>query len=61
MPVSAQYWMGLLMLCVAAVFTVGLGSLLQHRAINRHQAATVAYSEAFAVSVLPPVYRKASF
>jgi hypothetical protein len=52
--------MGLLMLCLAAVFAVGLGSLLQYRAIARHQAASTSH-EAFSVSVLPPTYRKGSF
>jgi hypothetical protein len=59
---TTQYWGGLLALCMAAAFAVGLGSLLQHRAIARHQAMSTAYSaEAFSVNELPARTRKASF
>lgn len=49
------------MFCVAAVFAVGLGSLLQHRAIARQQAASAGEAGVFTLSVLPSAYRKASF
>jgi drug/metabolite transporter (DMT)-like permease len=63
MPRTAHYWIGLLMLCVSAVFAVGVGSVLQYRAIARQAALNTAYSEPFTASVVPPsvYYRRASF
>jgi hypothetical protein len=55
-----RYWLGLVMFCIAAVFTVILGSVLQYRAIAQ-QATIAAPSEAIAASLLPPATRKASY
>ena len=62
MPRTAHYWIGLLMLCASAVFAVGLGSVLQYRAIAK-QAALSTASEPFVASIVPPssFYRRASF
>lgn len=58
-----RYWMGLLMFCMAAVFTVVLGSVLQYRAIaQQHQATLSGHSETFTASLLPPAAaRRASY
>jgi hypothetical protein len=58
---TPRYWMGLLMFCMAAVFAVALGSVLQYRAIAHQQALSASY-ETFTASLLPPtaLYRKAS-
>jgi hypothetical protein len=58
---TPRYWMGLLMFCMAAVFAVALGSVLQYRAIAHHQEAAASY-ETFTASLLPSTafYRKAS-
>jgi hypothetical protein len=61
---APRYWLGLLMFCMAAVFTVVLGSVMQYRAIAAQQAALTALgSESLTASLLPPTahYRKASF
>ena len=55
-----RYWLGLLMFCIAAVFTVALGSALQYRAIA--QQATIADpGEAVTASLQPSDARKASY
>jgi hypothetical protein len=59
-----RYWLGLLMFCMAAVFTAVLGSVMQYRAIAQQQAVIAAHeSEPLTASLLPPAvhYRKASF
>jgi drug/metabolite transporter (DMT)-like permease len=62
MSTTAHLCIGLLVLCLSAVFAVGLGSVLQYRAIARSAAAHVAQAEFQPASVLPHVYpRKASF
>jgi drug/metabolite transporter (DMT)-like permease len=62
MSVPAQLCLGLMMLCLSAVFAIGLGSVLQYRAIARTASAHVSYAEVHSASLLPPVYpRKASF
>lgn len=61
---APRYWLGLLMFCMAAVFTAALGSVLQSRAIARQQAAIAAQAgEPLTASLLPPTahYRRASF
>ena len=64
MEQAPRYWMGLVMFCMAAVFTVVLGSVIQYRAIATQQAAIAARgNEPLTASLLPPTayYRKASF
>jgi hypothetical protein len=63
MPRTGHYLFGLLMFCLAFVFTAGLGSFLQQAAIARQQAAAPAPVDMPMVSLLPPgsFYRKASF
>ena len=62
MSTTAQLCIGLCVLCLSAVFAVGLGSVLQYRAIARSAAAQVAHAEMHSPSLLPPAYpRKASF
>jgi hypothetical protein len=59
-----RYWLGLLMFCMAAVFTAVLGSVMQYRAIAQQQAVIAAHeSEPLTASLLPTAvhYRKASF
>ena len=60
---TGQYLFGLLMLCAAFVFTMGLGSFLQQAAIARQQAAAPAPVELPVVSMLPQgsYYRRATF
>lgn len=60
---TGHYLFGLLMFCLAFVFTMGLASFLQQAAMTRQQAATPAQVEMPVVSMLPPdsYYRKASF
>ena len=60
---TGHYLFGLLMLCLAFVFTMGLASFLQQAAMTRRQAAAPAQAEMPIVSMLPPasLYRKASF
>jgi hypothetical protein len=62
---TAHYLTGLLMLCLAFVFTMGLGSFLQHAAVLRQQQEQQAEAntpiEMPLVSMLPSGYRKASF
>lgn len=61
---APRYWLGLLMFCMAAVFTVVLASVIQYRAIAAQQASIAAHdSEPLTASLLPPTaqYRKASF
>jgi drug/metabolite transporter (DMT)-like permease len=62
MPRTAHYWVGLIALCASAVFAIGLGSVLQYRAIAK-QAALSAASEPFVASIVTPnsFYRRASF
>ena len=61
MSTTAHYCIGLVMLCLSAFFAIGLGSLLQYRAIARGQAAQAAYVDVYSANLLPPIYRKASF
>jgi hypothetical protein len=63
MPWTGHYLFGLLMVCLAVVFTLGLASFLQQAALTRQQAAASAQVELPIVSLLPPgsAYRKASF
>lgn len=58
-----HYLFGLLMFCLAFVFTMGLGSFLQQVAITHQQAVAPVQVELPVVSMLPPgsYYRKASF
>jgi drug/metabolite transporter (DMT)-like permease len=61
---APRYWLGLLIFCVAAVFTVVLGSVMQYRAIAVQQAAIAALGgEPLTASLLPPTAhtRKASY
>lgn len=61
---APRYWLGLLMFCMAAIFTAALGSLIQYRAVAQQQAAIAAYGEEpLTASLLPQTahYRKASF
>ena len=61
---TPRYWLGLLMFCIAAVFTAVLGSAMQYRAIAQQQVALAAHAdEPLTASLLPPTahYRKASF
>lgn len=59
---TGHYWIGLLMLCVSAVFAVGLGSVLQYRAIAHQAALNAASAEPFIATVLPPsAYRRTQF
>jgi hypothetical protein len=59
---TPRYWTGLLMFCMAAIFAVALGSVLQYRAVARQQAMMAAAAAPATVSLLPPtaLYRKAS-
>jgi hypothetical protein len=59
---TPRYWLGLLMFCMAAMFAVCLGSVLQYRAIAHQQAVSASYETTFTASLLPPtaLYRKAS-
>lgn len=68
MPRTGHYVMGLLMFCMAFIFTMGLASFLQQAALTRQQeqiaAAPPTHLEAPMVSMLPEgssAYRKASF
>jgi hypothetical protein len=63
MPRTGHYLFGLVMFCLAFVFTMGLASFLQQAAVARQQAAAPAQVEMPMVSLLPPgsFYRKASF
>ena len=65
MPRTGHYLFGLLMFCLASVFTMGLASFLQQAAIARQQAAAPAPVEVSAVSTTPSApssyFRKASF
>ena len=60
---TGHYLFGLVMFCLAFVFTLGLASFLQQAALTRQQAAASAQVELPIVSLLPPgsAYRKASF
>jgi hypothetical protein len=67
MPRTGHYVMGLIMFCLAFIFTMGLASFLQQAALARQQeqmaAAAPKHIEAPMVSMLPDgsAYRKASF
>jgi hypothetical protein len=62
MSTTAQLCIGFCVLCLSAVFAVGLGSILQYRAIARSAATQTAYIEVHSGSLLPPAYpRKTSF
>jgi hypothetical protein len=67
MPRTGHYVMGLLMFCMAFIFTMGLASFLQEAALARQQqeiaAAAPTHIEAPMVSMLPDgsPFRKASF
>jgi hypothetical protein len=52
---TVQYWLLLVMFCVAAVVTMAVGSVLQYRAIAQ-QAASASHAEAVTASLLPPTY-----
>ena len=60
---TGHYLFGLLMFCLAFVFTMGLASFLQQAALTRQQAAASAQVDRPIVSMLPSggYYRKASF
>jgi hypothetical protein len=64
MPRTGHYLFGLLMFCLASVFTLGLASFLQQAAIASQQAAVAAPVEVSVVSATPAApsyFRKASF
>ena len=65
MPQTGHYLFGLVMFCLAFVFTMGLASFLQQAAITHQQdaAASVQQAEMPVVSLLAEGshYRKASF
>ena len=56
-----RYWVGLVMFCMAAVFTAALGSLLQYRAMAQREGTSSAHSEAVTASLPLPTVRRSSF
>lgn len=65
MPQTGHYIVGLVMFCLAFMFTMGLGSFLQQAALVQQQqvAAATTQFDMPLVSMLPPAaeVRKASF